>query len=373
MRTNIKKANKKIITYFYEKIRLNQRKKSEIRKFRDKRRVEIYSKVKLSKVQKQEIDKLFLDNYGKKIPYTWHRHYTAFTGNFDKNYFPELLFIPEFEHYMNKNKSFASVLADKNFVSLFCKSIGIKTPRVFLSKTNGIFRNDKFEFIDYNKALDMLYDLGEAFVKPTIETSSGNGCFVINIKENKDIISNQRIDEILEKLGDDFVIQERLICHSSISKIYDKSVNTFRVMTYIWNNQICIMPVIMRIGMGGKNVDNAHTGGMFIAINDDGTLHKYAFTEFKKISTKHPDTNIVYEGYEIEHFSKVLNAAKKAHSAVPQLGIISWDFTIDLEGEPVLIEANTIAGSIWLPQIAHGCGAFKDNTEEVLQWLRKQK
>ena len=46
-------------------------------------------------------------------------------------------------------------------------------------------------------------------------------------------------------------------------------------------------------------------------------------------------------------------------------------FTINEEGEPVLIEANINGGSVWLFQMAHGYGAFGEDTAEVLRWLHK--
>lgn len=33
--------------------------------------------------------------------------------------------------------------------------------------------------------------------------------------------------------------------------------------------------------MEGKDVDNAHVGGIFIGISDDGILQEKGFTEFK--------------------------------------------------------------------------------------------
>ncbi|MBO7303945.1 MAG: hypothetical protein J6V09_01820 [Clostridia bacterium] len=63
--------------------------------------------------------------------------------------------------------------------------------------------------------------------------------------------------------------------------------------------------------------------------------------------------------------------------AIPQAAVVNWDFTINEDGEPVLIEANmkndTQAGSIWLPQMAHGKGAFGENTAKVLQYIRRAK
>ena len=49
------------------------------------------------------------------------------------------------------------------------------------------------------------------------------------------------------------------------------------------------------------------------------------------------------------------------------------DFTINTDGDPVLIEANTEAGSIWMAQMSHGCGVFGDLTSDVLSWTGKMK
>ena len=37
------------------------------------------------------------------------------------------------------------------------------------------------------------------------------------------------IQKILPQLGTDFIIQEKIISHSSISELYSMSVNTFRI------------------------------------------------------------------------------------------------------------------------------------------------
>jgi hypothetical protein len=121
--------------------------------------------------------------------------------------------------------------------------------------------------------------------------------------------------------------------------------------------------------LGGSFTDNASAGGIFVAVDDDGTLHKSAFTEYRKEYTVHPDTDIVFEGQKIEHLDKVIALAKRLQLAIPQVGVVNWDFTIDESGEPVLIEANmkndVQAGSIWLPQMAHGKGAFGENTASI--------
>lgn len=339
----------------------------EIRKFKDKRRTEIYSKVKLTKEQMDQIDQLYVNYYGKKIPYTWHKHFTAFAGNFDPKFIPEHIYIPEFEKYMNQWGFYADVLQDKNFLTLLANSMDVKMPKLLVYCSRGVFHNNRYKIISVDEVKTILQNLDKPyFVKPSVDSSSGRGCFILD----PGCIDTQNIDSVLEKLGTDFTIQELLICHESIRNLYPNSVNTFRVITYNWKGHIYHMPSLMRIGCGGNVLDNAHAGGMFIGIDDSGLLKREAYTEFLHRFTEHPDTKIVFDKYKIQNFGKVLETAHRCHEAVSQLGCINWDFTIDSYGNPVLIEANCKSGSVWLTEEANGCGPFGERTEEILSWLR---
>lgn len=365
---------KSVKKYFYEKKNPSlsfqeYKRKNTYIKFEAPERKAIYESVILTDEQIGEIDALYEKNYGTKIPYIWHKHFTAFTGNFDSRYFPETLYIPEFEYYMNLDNAYVKVLEDKNFIPMVAKGVGIKTPETVLSCTKGFFC-DKDGACDKKTALLKMADAGEVFIKPTVDTSSGEKCFLADIRSGKDIISSRTLENIFDELGNDFVIQKKIICSNDIRNLYPKSVNTFRVITYRWRNEIIAMPVMMRIGQGDAVVDNAHAGGMFIAINNDGTLHKTAFSEFKKEYEVHPDSNVRFEGYQINGFKSVIDSAKLMHTNLPQVGSINWDFTIDDTDTPILVEANVCGGGIWAIEMAHGCGPFGDKTEEVLQWLK---
>ncbi len=339
------------------------------KKFDNPGRKNIYESVSLSEEQISEIDKLYTENYGEKIPYIWHKHFTAFTGKFDHNYFPETLYIPEFEYYMNMNSNYAAVLEDKNFLPLLAAGAGVKTPKTRLSCSKGFYYDGKTP-LTKEEAISYISDIGKVFVKPSIDSSSGEGCFAADFRNGIDTISSKSAETIIDEIGTDFCIQEIVVCSESIRKIYSHGVNTFRVITYRWKNEICVIPVIMRIGQGGAVVDNAHAGGMFIAVDSNGKLHETAFTEFKTEYKSHPDTGVIFNEYEISNFSEVIECAKKMHANVPQIGSVNWDFTIDNTETPVLIEANVIGGSVWLSEMAHGCGPFGDKTSEILRWLR---
>ena len=347
----------------------------EIRKFKSPKRKSIYSSVTLNNEQMLAIDKLFGENYGKKVPYTWHRHFTAFTGNFDVNYFPELLYIPEFERYMNLKTEYVKVFSDKNVLPYLAQAADVAMPKTLFSCASALVRDCRKRdgILSGEQLVEALSNLGEAFIKPSVDSDSGKGCAVVHFSDGVDTVSGLDVRCLIDSYGTDWVIQERVVCHENISRLYPSSVNTFRIITYRWRDEICHMPAIMRIGQGGKNIDNAHAGGVFIAIDDDGRLHEKAFTEFKTEYTEHPDTGIKFKNYLIPQFSLVIEAAKKCHSLIPQLGVVNWDFTVDKSGQPVLIEANTSSGSIWLVQIAHGCGAFGDKTPEVLRWMKQMR
>ena len=343
----------------------------EIKKFRFPERKAIYEKIQLTPEQSASIDKLYEENYGR-IPHTWHRHFTAFTGHFDENYFPELLFIPEFEHFMNYNRAYVDAFSDKNVISALANQAGIQTPRALLTCSCGSYCV-RGEYATYDQALSFFANLGEAFIKPSVDSCSGQGCSVVVMHDGVDELSGKGAETIFAELGKHFVVQERIRCEKSIADIYPDSVNTFRVITYRWKGEIDAMPVIMRIGQGKANVDNAHAGGIFVAVSNEGVLGKTAFTEFNMQYTRHPDTKVVFEGHKIDGFARVLESAKRMHAALPQLGVYNWDFTINDAGDPVLIEANTIGGSVWLPQMAHGTGVFGDRLPEVLRWIRMMK
>lgn len=346
---------------------------TEIVKFKDSRRESIYKTVELTEGQKSEIDLFFTSNYGRKVPYVWHRYYTAFTGHFDSTYMPELLYIPEFERFMNPLRDYVKVFGDKNILPYVARANSVRVPKVFLSSSEGFMCDEYSKIYSESEAIERLSDLGPAFIKPSVDSSSGRGCAPVDFHGGKDVLSGSDIKDILHMYFPNFVLQERLKCSKSISELYPNSVNTFRIITYRWKDSIFHCPAIMRIGKNGAVVDNAHAGGIFIGVSDDGVLCDTAYTEFNQQFSCHPDTGVRFGGYRIPGFSNVITSAIKMHSAIPQIGLINWDFTLDTEDNPVLIEANTSGGSVWLIEIAHGCCAFGEMMPEILQWMRKQK
>lgn len=344
------------------------------KKFQDSRRRAIAESYPLTAEQKNQIDELYLNHYGEKIDYVWHQNFAAHANKFDYRFFPEVLYIPEFERFQNQNPAACRMLGDKNFLPVVAEAADIRMPHTIISCTNGILRDEDNHIISEAMSNEVLNTQNRFFVKPSTGSCSGHGCRLLSKNDNYEINNNMLIiNNMAGGYARNYVIQSVVTTHPTLEALHPESVQTFRIITYLWKGGIENMPVILRIGRGKSNVDNAHAGGMFIAVCDDGKLGDHAVTEFNLQFTIHPDSGIVFKDYQLPSYNRLVKAAKRMHELVPQIGVVNWDFTIDTDGEPILIEANLNGGSVWLPQMAHGVGAFGENTEEVLEWLRFMK
>lgn len=136
--------------------------------------------------------------------------------------------------------------------------------------------------------------------------------------------------------------------HDCLKQIYPGSENTFMVVTYLWNGKLNHWPIALRIGQGGSYLDNAHAGGMFIGVDDKGNLQSRVFIEFRDEYEEHPDPKYVFKGKKLPLIPEMIEQISKMHLNAPELGLISWDISIDSNGSFVLIEVNTTGQTIYM-------------------------
>ncbi len=339
------------------------------------RKSSLYKDIKWTKEQQKEFDDFWKKNYGKKISNRWHRLYEACNGVHRIDYFPEILYSTKLEKKRNdylyckvfSNKSFNDVLFDD-------KILGVKTPKCFVFNDNGTLYNGKREIINFDTAINLLQNIGEAVIKPTIDTSSGRGVVILNIKNGINIRDGRNIKDIILDYKQNFIIQEKVIPCKELELLYPNSINTIRVITYIIGNDIGFAPISLRIGGGGGEVDNIHAGGMVVFVDNNGNLGNFAYRlgwgdNFEKFD-KHPDTKITFNNYNLKFIPRVVEIAKSLHTKTSNVGIISWDFTIDSNEEIIVIEANYLGQSIWFPQMISGKSFFGDDTIKILNYLK---
>lgn len=350
--------------FWYGRIRTRTYEK---RKIRDPKRRRILSSYVLTKEQKGDIDKFYLANYGKRVPYSWHRYYSSYTGNFDVKYIPELLFIPEIEKSL-VSRDYANAISDKNLLPYLVAGIPhARTAQVLVSCANGNYRNCFDLFISRSEAIELLQNAGEVFFKPARDSNSGRNCILLDLRDGKDRATGKAVSDILSDYGKDFIAQEVIKPSEQLARLHPQSVNTLRIVTYIWKGKVFHFPVILRMGLGQSVVDNSHQGGIFIGVDDEGNLLECAFSEFQDRYHEHPNTGVVFKGYFIPGVPLAIETVKAIHQRIPHTGIVSWDVTIGKQEEIVIVEINLLGQSIWGIQMAHGRGAFGENTEEILR------
>lgn len=343
--------------------------RNEVKKQKDKRRIAARKKVCLSKLQKKQIDDFYKKNLGHKIPYIWHELYTSISGNFDYKYVPEYFYINDIQYLLNDRKYY-DCLNDKNIVYKIAKSINVKTPESIIECSNNVLISQN-KIISLNDCVSILQKCDEIFLKPTRNTNSGVGCILLK-KDQLTNITREYIKHSFSMLGSDFIIQKVVHNQHDIAKLNKTSLNTFRITTYFLDGKIYHCPIVLRIGTNNSYLDNAHAGGLFVAVNDNGTIVSNGKNEFGYNLDTHPQSKLQFEGYQIKNIRKIIETAYKLHLQMPHIGIIDWDIALDKDEDPVLIEANVWGGSLWLFQMAHGCSCFGDNTEKVLQLLRNK-
>lgn len=339
-----------------------------------RRKKHLISRVTLSKEQKNLIDKFFTKHYGKKISHSWHRLYQSYTNTFCHDYFPEILFSTKLEMVLNPNRKVAELIGDKNMIyTLFGNQhiSSFRLPKKFVSSVRGVLTDENGNLVEKINNLPKLN--GEYVVKKTIDTSSGRDICICNFQDGLETQTGKSQNEIFACYGNDFVVQERIKQSDSLNKIYDKSLNTFRIMTYILDGKIYHCPVALRLGRNGADRDNIHYGGLVIGVRDNGNLRNEAYSEFGEHFSEHPNTGVKFNDIVIKDVGKILDVAKQLHKIVPWLGIISWDMALDENDNVVCIEMNTCGQSAWFPQMVNGYPLFGENTSRMLNLISKRK
>lgn len=332
--------------------------------------------VKWNTKQLNEFNAFWKNNYGKKISSKGVKLYESINDVYCVDYFPDKLFATKLEPKLNPYY-YAKIFGDKSLTEiLYAKSKLVKFPETYLVNSGGILYDGKRQVISEGKAKEILSSLTEVVIKPTVGGNSGKGVMVCSFKNGYDAKNNLNISQLLDNKKVNFIIQEKMKQHKTVSTIYPNSVNTFRTITYVIDGNVYCADLALRIGSGGGNVDNIHAGGLGIGVENDGSLLKYAFklgySETRQKFEKHPDSGIIFQNYKIIGIDKIIECAKELHGLTPHLRMISWDFMVSEDGSPVLIEANYLGQAVWFTQIVHGKPFFGKQTVDMLKTIGRK-
>ncbi|MGB3775165.1 MAG: sugar-transfer associated ATP-grasp domain-containing protein [Leeuwenhoekiella sp.] len=299
-------------------------------------------------IKKREIAYHYPAKYLYRKEITNYQDYLSF-GEFMKMYNSKELH--RYEHVsILKNKLSFALLVEKN--NLNCPEL-----ISYNLRDNFCYAGKRFKIKDTEALYNMFKEVMNSsqqeklFVKP-LSKNGGKGCHLITLATLKEDLKAFDPDFLNQGAIHQAVVQQ----HESINAIYPHSINTIRFETYIDKlGKTHVLSGFMRFGAGGKVVDNAGSGGMYVSINmENGKLraksHQSMHAGGHSLKA-HPDTGFVYDGFQIPYFHEAVELVLDAVNFIPDR-IIGWDIGITPEG-PTIIEANH-SPSIKMSDIAYG-------------------
>ena len=318
--------------------------------------------VELTKEEVQEVKDYWHDCGIKSVNLEFFKIYKAIYGRFDKRFIPDDIYFSIIDMFFNDDAS-CKVIDNKNLYNLFFPDV--KMPRTILRKMDGVLLDGNYNLISFDEALHLCQQAGNIIRKPSLMSCGGHGIRFWNTTDG--------LENLKKRLNSrtDFVVQEMVKSHPELEKLHKDSLNTIRMVTLFFHNQVYYLSAVVRMGVDGKKVDNLSSGGLACGIQPDGRLKKYACYINGKSVEKHPQ-GTVFSDITIPHFAECVATAKRlAPRLIDFSKLVSWDFAIDAEGNPVLIEANMSGGGLDLHQMCNG-PLFGDLTEDVLKEVFKK-
>lgn len=233
------------------------------------------------------------------------------------------------------------VLARDKFVFYqYCKSLNMPYPQTIGLVSKGDvswYDGERMEFSPIESIYGKTFD---AFCKE-VNGESGKGAFCLKVQNGRLYDRDEEISlDVLRKRfgGATFIIQEKLQNHPDIDAVYNKSLNTIKLITILNDDgTVDFFDSVMRFGAGGNFVDNASRGGVFVGIEEDGTLQEVGYHEpgIKKnlvVPGVHPDTGVKFGGMKIPYWDELLATAKRFHKFFYGIPSIGWDVAITPQG-----------------------------------------
>lgn len=326
--------------------------------------------IPITESEKKEIDD-FWDKFLKpelRNQLVDYRFYDVFK-NLNQNkghrlsyYIPDTFYYAYIDEYYTNPQHSAPCNA-KTLYDLYFYDVNM--PKTIFRKVEGFLLDADYNSISLKEAIKKSKDEGEVVLKIAKFSCGGHGV----IFWNSAVDSEDKFVDILNS-SKNIICQEVIKQHPSLSVLNPSSVNTIRLFTFAFKNEIYMLSSFIRFGGKGSRVDNAHSGGLACGLENHGRLKAAAFDLAANRYDYRPD-GISLDQIVVPNYEKCVEIAiQLAKRCISITSMVSWDFAIDEKGAPVLIEMGVSFGGLNFHQICNG-PVFGDMTEEVLDEVFK--
>lgn len=305
--------------------------------------------------EQRKAAKRFWSRYTKHFSPLWHEFYAAKTGSFDVRYVPEDIMFTEIEGCFNDWQAAYGIDNKCNYAMYFPE---VKQAETYFRKMRGLWRDGDGNIISRQQAIDICSDKDGLIFKHAVEAGRGGGISFWNRDEGLEALCKK-----IDQLPQEAVCQALIVQHPALAALHAESVNCIRVMTLAEKDGIHLLRAYLRMGQKGHRVD--YTDGCCCSIHTDGSLYTTGYDNMSCNPLLKHDCGMVFGEFKVPHFDRIVETALKLHRKIGDFRLISWDFSVNPEGEPVFIEMNLKYGGTKYHQLGSG-PLFGDRTEEIL-------
>ncbi|MCQ2551173.1 MAG: hypothetical protein MJ146_03125 [Clostridia bacterium] len=261
-------------------------------------------------------------------------------------------YLSEFDWYRSRyiNDPFDFMLNNKIVATEVLKKY-IRVPEIYIVNSKGIISDFEGNLLSNEDVVNCVREKKSAFIKP-YGKGKGNGVNHFSFDGKDFFIDDEMVSEdaLLKHLKKrkDWYLSETIKQHEYANKLYDKTVNTIRMITYRnpSTKKLEVFFAVQRIGTEKTiPVDNGSRGGLVCKIDlDTGRLSHGRCLHDKVVYDVHPDSGYRFEDMVIpdweEMKAEVLSLAEK----FPYMHFIAWDVMKTDNGDNCIIEGNTSSG-----------------------------
>jgi hypothetical protein len=183
-----------------------------------------------------------------------------------------------------------------------------------------------FEFFEQKRS---------GIIKP-FNTFGGNGIQILSLSEE------QSPEHLWDKVAEHcpFVLEELIVQAPEMNAFYPNAINTIRYTTFFHDGKLTKLQATLRMGRGGRQVDNITQGGIFAPVDlETGRITGPARSFLCEQFDLHPDTGIQFEGNFIPQWDALKKLVEEVACIVPEQKLVGWDFAFSKDGW-VMVEAN---------------------------------
>lgn len=260
-------------------------------------------------------------------------------------------YLSEFDWYKSRyiNGNYKFILNNKIVTTELLKQY-VYVPTIYCLKQNKAISSFDYDISTPEDIVKLLEKQKKLFSKP-IDSGKGNGIATFAYKDKKYYLNEKETtkDEIISyfKREKNYFICESIEQNEYLNKLYDKTSNTLRLVTFKDPNteKFILYFAVQRIGTKKTiPVDNGSMGGLVAKVDlETGKLSSAKCLHNTNEYKIHPDSKNPIEGVKVPNWDKIKKEIVDLANKFPYLNFVAWDVLLTDKGI-CIIEANASSG-----------------------------